>query len=96
MVFVSTHLELPLLVSKTCLNSERFHMNYQSKKNKSCSNKIHVTINVRIDRAGDITFHNWPLFLFTATIFDLLFSTRPYDNLKSQTVPKQGGILIRL
>ena len=95
MVFVSTYLELPLLVSKTCLNSERFRMNYQSKKNNSLL-KIHVTINVRIDRAGDITFHNWPLFLFTATIFDLLFSTRPYDNLKSQTVPKQGGISVRL
>jgi len=35
MVFVSTYLELPLLVSKTCLNSERFRMNYQSMKNNS-------------------------------------------------------------
>ena len=39
MVFVSTHLELPLLVSKTCLNSERFRMNYQSKKNNSLLKK---------------------------------------------------------
>ena len=33
MVFVSTYLELPLLVSKTCLNSEKFPKKYQSKKN---------------------------------------------------------------
>lgn len=71
-----------------------FPRNTRVRKITACSGRIHITVNVRIDRAAGITFHNWLLFLFTATIFDFLFSTRPYDNLKSQTVPKQGEISV--